>query len=669
MLSSPSNEATSLATICINKLSSFLSDADQNLRYIALKGLSRLLSTHAHLLSIHYEEILACIEEEDLTIRMKALELVERLTNRSNCKEIVKRLMTQISPSSTQSTVATDSSRPSASAALRAIFSNYDTTSPSGLANGESISSTALSSPSSAIFAYKHRLLALILRLTSRASEDGSQLYVNISNFEWYIDTLISVSHLSLSLPPSHTSSSSLVVSSEVAAVATKVAEGLLDVTARAASMREYTIVRLKGLLFDDGFVDRAGVAGASILAAAAFVLSEYGSPQDGKETCVMLITRASQAPIASGSILLCASKALAKWLNSFVTETWHEDNMSLISQELNSIIEFLKRAGHDGDSYIHLISSIVAGLNGPRLSIQSPTRARTESSSTKEEEEADDPAHNPFATSSAAASASHQPKMISDDKGAPTSLAVMQSVLLAYEIRPLAHKAQAAVTVPAGLDLDAWVGQPFNTSRMSDSDEAGGRHAHIQSETDEYGRPKAIPQRSRAYLQDREVGLANVKKKKGKRKGSKRGAAQEEEDIDAIPIMKLDLDAAELLSPQSFSSKLATPSATETAPPEPRVPSPPLIILSAGGDMPSSRASKVADHTVNAALEPSVINSPHSLVTELNGNIGEVAVSQKIPVRVIKAKKKKKARDTGLGGEKEERRTEIKAEERTMEV
>lgn len=89
-------EGEALATTCVDKLKGFLEDADQNreslllaeleltrlvVRYIALVALVKILPTHPHLVAIHYQTILTCVDDPDMSIRMRALDLVEGMVS------------------------------------------------------------------------------------------------------------------------------------------------------------------------------------------------------------------------------------------------------------------------------------------------------------------------------------------------------------------------------------------------------------------------------------------------------------------------------------------------------------------------------------------------------------------------------------------------------------
>jgi AP-3 complex subunit delta-1 len=130
-----------LAATCVDKLAAFLDDVDQNLRYMALLALNRLLPTHPGLVAKHYDTILHCVGDPDITIRSRALNLIDGMVDRSNLQDIVSQLMRHLS----------SRSRPgaSSSAALEALAS---------ASRGDAAASTSTATP-----AYRKSLIGLII--------------------------------------------------------------------------------------------------------------------------------------------------------------------------------------------------------------------------------------------------------------------------------------------------------------------------------------------------------------------------------------------------------------------------------------------------------------------------------------------------------------------------
>ncbi|CAG8543565.1 9729_t:CDS:10, partial [Racocetra persica] len=98
MLTSGGN-SDALAAMCVNKLRIFLEDPDQNLKYVGLLALSKILPAYPKLVAENRDIILKCIDDHDISIRLRALDLVVGMVNKKNLTDIVKRLMSHLLPS------------------------------------------------------------------------------------------------------------------------------------------------------------------------------------------------------------------------------------------------------------------------------------------------------------------------------------------------------------------------------------------------------------------------------------------------------------------------------------------------------------------------------------------------------------------------------------------
>ena len=91
MLQSASGNA--LAETCVTKLATFLGDPDQNcvfiltnpcyhaynvfvVKYIALLAIVKIVPTHPHLVARYQDIILTSVNDHDISIRMRALDLL-----------------------------------------------------------------------------------------------------------------------------------------------------------------------------------------------------------------------------------------------------------------------------------------------------------------------------------------------------------------------------------------------------------------------------------------------------------------------------------------------------------------------------------------------------------------------------------------------------------------
>ena len=82
----------SVIRLCLDKLRGFIEDPDQNLKYLGLLGLHKLMRRYPRVVSEHRDLILSCLQDEDVTIRMRALDLITSMVNQRNVVAIVRRM-------------------------------------------------------------------------------------------------------------------------------------------------------------------------------------------------------------------------------------------------------------------------------------------------------------------------------------------------------------------------------------------------------------------------------------------------------------------------------------------------------------------------------------------------------------------------------------------------
>lgn len=154
------------------------------MRYVALLAFNRIGFSHAHLVSLHEDVILSCIDDPDISIRMQALDLSARMVTYSNVVAVVERLILQLNNAPKivdladterahpfQVEPAADSDGEDPEAALRPSQGGHNPT-------------TALSAE------YRVIIIRKILEMCSKDS------YANITDFEWYIGILLQLVRL-----------------------------------------------------------------------------------------------------------------------------------------------------------------------------------------------------------------------------------------------------------------------------------------------------------------------------------------------------------------------------------------------------------------------------------------------------------------------------------------
>lgn len=222
--------------LCNDHLRRYIEDPDQNLRYLGLVGLSNLMLSHPYVIAEHQELIVQCLSVDDITIRMRSLELLAGMVNPDNAAPIIRELMRQ--------TLSADG-------------------------------------------AYRHELITRILQVCSMNK------YENIHDFDWYIHVLVQLARVpgnTAALVDASLSSSSFELQSSGKTPApnsleelrrrshgVEVARQLIDIAVRVKSVRSVMVENMIDLLMEK---DAMSGPGASTLCevyyASAWITGEY---------------------------------------------------------------------------------------------------------------------------------------------------------------------------------------------------------------------------------------------------------------------------------------------------------------------------------------------------------------------------------------------------------
>jgi AP-1 complex subunit gamma-1 len=84
---------SALKVLGVNILGKFLSNKDNNIRYVALNTLVKVVAIEPNAVQRHRNTILDCLRDPDISIRRRALELSFTLINESNVKVLVRELL------------------------------------------------------------------------------------------------------------------------------------------------------------------------------------------------------------------------------------------------------------------------------------------------------------------------------------------------------------------------------------------------------------------------------------------------------------------------------------------------------------------------------------------------------------------------------------------------
>ncbi|KAJ7597757.1 adaptin N terminal region-domain-containing protein [Mycena floridula] len=504
----------SLARLCVSKLAAFIKDTDQNLKYIALLAMVKIVPTHAHLVAEYQDTILMSVNDQDISIRMRALDLVSAMVNQSNLQSIVQQVLSHLVTESSSSS----SNLPNA---LQSLVQHTVPVSPSGASRPQI--------PISQSPAYR---LALCQRILTMCSQS---MYENITNFEWYLSVLVDLAHVAN------------------VDVGPQIRDQLVDVVGRVRACRRYAVKLMYTLLSDDTMLRNAREDGtcSEVLWAAAWICGEYCSELAEPQKLLQYILQPDISYLSPDIIAVyiqAATKIFGQW-SAEVAAHWSEDDLVEVKNLVEVIvtrvstftgsphIEVQERAANT----IQLFNFIRADLNAYH---PKPETAFDDTSSS----------FDPIA----------EPRF-------PKSLYLIQPLFNAYSLNPVAANAQASVPVPDELDLDAWIVPPppepvvekkkvKKPKKGKDKEVNGsaslsnGKKKRIEDDEDGYG-PQEVTDRlipafpAKQTPEEREESARKKAERLERMRDDPYYLVDEtagpsntvEEDLDSIPIVRLD--------------------------------------------------------------------------------------------------------------------------------
>ncbi|GAC95244.1 hypothetical protein PHSY_002819 [Pseudozyma hubeiensis SY62] len=471
MLTQPGGD--DLAHTCVEKLAAFLTDTDQNLKYIALLALVKILPSHPHLVAEHQDVIFESIEDPDLSIRLRALELVSGMAVSRNLESIVSQLLSHLEPPSSASHVASGSVN-SAGAAAAALKASLASGGGAGSdADPSSSSLAAITSANNPTLSPSYRL-EIVERILALGSYDT---YANVVDFSWYLDTLLHLAMVS-SLPDGNS-------------IGSKIRDQLIDITARVRAIRPHA-ARVMVSLLNDGrlvpsydwtrsstglTVTKPSSAAADdtresrkVLHAAAWILGEYAHDLTTPPAQVvqLLLKPALFDPTiydasTSAACVHGAVKLYAFWASA-VSTRWSEDGMEpkvefddlrKATVEVAMRLEAIQSMSLDAEvqertvEYRQLFRLIEKDLEAYR----SPASSTVESAAKESEGQTDGKGDEIN---------EKQPETIeAQSTSPPRSLDLLSPLFFNHALGPLGANAQSRVPEPSDLNLTTWIVPP----------------------------------------------------------------------------------------------------------------------------------------------------------------------------------------------------------------
>ena len=353
-------EGEEIASLCVGKLRGMIVvEGDPNraltrshtqnrtdktsVKYVALLAFNRIVGSHPHLISMQQDVILSCIDDPDVSIRLQALDLGAGMVNSDNLVAVVERLMQQLrtAPIITRSV---DDGRSHAVGVQPAADSD-------GEDPEETLRPTAETHDESTALPADYRT-TIIHRILDMCSKDT---YSNITDFEWYIDVLIQLVKL---VPTTGRSTQELYESSgsslrnsstsQVADASSAIGLELRNVAVRVSTVRAEAVKAANLLLSvsgSGGFFALKGAGGEGILTFVAWIVGEY---VDGSVSSYHSLDSLIHPKVQSlSSVVICAYlQAIPKVLTSIVSQRlldWSSEHKTMMSLLVARVIHFLE--------------------------------------------------------------------------------------------------------------------------------------------------------------------------------------------------------------------------------------------------------------------------------------------------------------------------------------
>ncbi len=395
-----------IAILCVNKLRGMIMvEGDPNLKYVALLAFNQIVLTHPFLVAQQEDVIMNCIDSPDMSIRLRALDLVVGMVSQDNLMSIVGRLMRQLRASS-------------AHAELEADSSGGNSPYHSGDEDAEPRKKKA---DRSLILPDDYRV-DVIRRISKMCSINN---YANLVDFDWYINIL---TQLARSAPvvtvrqnePSSRDSAPTDATESIGSELRNVAVKVKAIRPNATRAAETIII--------DAYrgTTQPSLKARGALRPASWIVGEYasylGSPEELLDALLHFIKSQTAGPPEILSMLLQAIPKVFAHLSGDENQSWTPERKTMLTLIMARIVYAIEPLG------LH-----------PVLEVQERAVEFTE------------------LMKLAAEAAAGQEASSSNDEDAPLLLTqAIPSLFAGLHLHSIAAGAQRNVPIPDELDLDA---------------------------------------------------------------------------------------------------------------------------------------------------------------------------------------------------------------------
>ncbi|CCC66676.1 hypothetical protein NCAS_0A01160 [Naumovozyma castellii] len=281
------NDDYDTAMYCLDHLEKFCNSKDPNLRYISCILFYKIGKINTNFISRFSNLVLHLLVDVDISIRSRAIELLQGIVSQDNLKKIVTTLMKQFVSEDT--IVLQDN--PSTFRASREI---------------------QIFVPDS----YKVKLVDTIITLCS------SNNYANVSDFEWLNAVLLDLATISQDLPD--------------AQLGLKLGKQFRTIMVKIPSMRSVIITSIINLIADENISIRL----PSVLEGCIWSLGEFSNVIENGDALVKLLIRNGHS--YSSNVQQVLIPALVKIFSNWVNRQ-AEPDMEIIKILLHELVKFFE--------------------------------------------------------------------------------------------------------------------------------------------------------------------------------------------------------------------------------------------------------------------------------------------------------------------------------------
>lgn len=306
-------------------------------KYVALLAFEKIVGSHPYLVGQQQDVILECIDDPDISIRMRALDLVVGMVNPDNLTAIVGRLMRQLR----NAPIATGADEPEndrfRNTGVVPYADSDDEDTEEALPSHEQRSDQPPPLPDD----YRTNVIRRILEMCSRDT------YSNVTDFEWYIDVLTQLVRVSPAAKHAAISADEddYEHSDDIGA---GIGQELQNVAVRVRSVRHEAVDAAQALVLvdrRDRMFPASGNGGQGVLEYAGWLVGEYATYLSQPEPVMTSLLHPLSLQLSSKTLAVYL-QAIPKVFSSMAGNeriSWTPERKTLMSLLMARIIHFLE--------------------------------------------------------------------------------------------------------------------------------------------------------------------------------------------------------------------------------------------------------------------------------------------------------------------------------------